>query len=81
MIVVVLYFAALRDASGVASESLSLPDTVRTVADLLNHLDQRPALQGKLGAVRVALNESFVDSSARVGDGDTVALIPPVQGG
>jgi len=79
--VVVLYFAALRDAMGAASESLSLPDDVRTVGDLMRHLGQRPSLEGKLGPVRVALNEDFVQLDVRLSDGDTVALIPPVQGG
>lgn len=81
MKVVVLYFAALRDAVGAASETVSLPEGVRTVSDLLQELGQRPQLQGKLGSVRVALNESFADGAATLTDGDTAALIPPVQGG
>jgi molybdopterin converting factor subunit 1 len=79
--VVVLYFAALRDAVGTGSETLTLPDPVRTVGDLLQFLESRPALQGKLASVRVAIDESFVEVCSPLHDAATVALIPPVQGG
>ena len=77
----VLYFAALRDQAGVGNETLTVPDSVRTAAALLAYLDERSALRGKLASVRVAINERFADADERLSDGDTVALIPPVQGG
>lgn len=81
MTVVVLYFAALRDAVGTGSEMLTLPEPVRTVRDLLQLLESRPALQGKLASVRVAIDENFVEVGTPLHDAATVALIPPVQGG
>jgi molybdopterin synthase sulfur carrier subunit len=78
--ITLLYFAALRDAVGVSEEQLSLDDG-RTVSELLGLLDQRPELSGKLGSVRVAINEAFAARDERFADGDRVALIPPVQGG
>jgi molybdopterin converting factor small subunit len=41
----------------------------------------KPALQGRLGSVRVAVNEEFAETSALVRGGEVVALIPPVSGG
>lgn len=76
-----LYFAALRDLAGSSKESLTLPDSVTTVAALLAYLSERDVFRGKLASVRVAVNERFADPDERLAEGDTVALIPPVQGG
>lgn len=77
-----LYFAGLRDLRGCREESLSLPDTVATVADLATHLEGTyPELSGRLAQVRFAINETFAESSETLSDGDVVALIPPVSGG
>lgn len=76
----VLYFAALRDLTGVSEEALELTDDVRSVGELVVRLTQKhPAL--RLDGVRVARNEEFSDSNAELADGDVVALIPPVSGG
>jgi sulfur-carrier protein len=80
-VVQLLYFAALRDLAGTGAETFTLPPTVRTVNDLLSHLGERSAFRGKLTSTRVAINEQFCDAEAAISDGDTVALIPPVQGG
>jgi molybdopterin synthase sulfur carrier subunit len=78
----VLYFAGLRDALGLSEESLELPGDVRTIADFCAHLAQRHrAYAVARQHVRVAKNESFADADEPVGDGDTLALIPPVSGG
>ena len=80
--VVVLYFAALRELLGLHEERLELPPTVGCVRDLATFLGQRhPALVPHFSSVRFALNETFVDTAAPLGDGDVVALIPPVTGG
>ena len=77
-----LYFAAIRDLTGKAQETMALAPDVRTVAALRAHLERTiPALAGRLGAVRWARNEVFVGMDATVSDGDVVALIPPVAGG
>jgi molybdopterin converting factor subunit 1 len=80
--VTVLYFAAVRDLAGRAEATLALPDDVRTVRDLAIHLEATvPGLAGRLGALRWARNEEFVDLDARLEEGDVVAAIPPVAGG
>ncbi len=82
MTVVVLYFAALRELLGKGGETLSEltpPLSVQAFAELLGR--RYPALVPHLGSVRFAVNEAFVNASAEIGDGDTVALIPPVSGG
>lgn len=53
--------------------------SVRALLDLLEHT--KPALRGRLGSVRVAVDEEFTDTSAPLRDGQVVALIPPVSGG
>jgi molybdopterin converting factor subunit 1 len=82
MTVVVLYFAALRELLGLHEERLELPPAVGCVRDLATFLGQRhPALVPHFSSVRFALNETFVDTAAALGEGDVVALIPPVTGG
>lgn len=78
----VLYFAAVRDLVGRAEEDVTLPESVRQVADLAEHLQQlHPELRGRLAGVRIAVNEEFSRDSDPVRAGDVVALIPPVAGG
>jgi sulfur-carrier protein len=80
--ITVLYFAAVRELVGTDEERVDLPAGVTTIAELAGHLARlHPALAGRLGAVRFARNETFASNDELLGDGDTVALIPPVAGG
>ena len=80
--ITVLYFAAVREAAGKSEERFELPDDVGTVTALSAHLERvHPALRGRLGGVRYAINETFVHETARIEPGDVVAVIPPVSGG
>lgn len=82
MRVEVLYFAGVADLTGRDREEADVPDDVRTVAAFRAWLEGvRPALAGRLGAVRVARNEVFARDDEPVADGDVLALIPPVAGG
>lgn len=82
MKVAVLYFAAVRDLSGVDREELSLPSDVATVRAFVAWLErERPALAGRMSSVRVARNEAFASNDEGIADGDVLALIPPVAGG
>lgn len=77
-----LYFAALRERMGLASEELPLPDGVRDVRALAGFLEaSRPALTGVLASVRFAVGDEFVDLDRKLEGGEVVGLIPPVSGG
>ncbi len=81
----ILYFAWLRERTGVAQEELRLPDDVGTVEDLVAYLAARSAghaaafLNRK--AIRCAVNQEFAEPSSPVRAGDEVAFFPPVTGG
>ena len=80
-----LYFAWLRTHIGIGEETVSPPHTVTTVADLIDWLRSRgdgyaEALQHD-GVIRVAVNQTFAEMTTPVGDGDEVALFPPMTGG
>jgi molybdopterin synthase sulfur carrier subunit len=78
----VLYFAGLRDSLGISEEAIELPEPVRTVGDLCDHLARRHrAYAERRTIVRVARNEAFAVDAERLADGDVIALIPPVAGG
>ena len=82
MRVQLLYFAGLKDLMGTASESLLLPDDVRTVAALQAHLSAtKPQLAERLATCRVAVNEEFAAPDTSLEPDVDVALIPPVSGG
>ena len=76
----VLYFAAAREATGAARETLEL--ATATVADLRRALLERhPALARVLPRCRLAVNQELAEDGDAVPDGAEVAIIPPVSGG
>lgn len=81
----VLYFAWVRDRTGVARESVELPDGVKTVADLVAWLRERSEGHGAafadLALVRAAVNQEHVPFDHPVAAGDEVAFFPPMTGG
>jgi len=82
MMLRVLYFAGLRDAVGLAEETVRVPAEVRTVGALADWLAARhPAYAERRAHVRIARNEAFAADDEALADGDVVALIPPVAGG
>jgi len=81
----VLFFAALREQLGVASEEVELPGDASTVAALRERLASRgdawasAFAEGKL--LRSAVNQDMASASAGIRSGDEVAFFPPVTGG
>ncbi|MFC3551219.1 MoaD/ThiS family protein [Lysobacter cavernae] len=76
--VTVLYFASLRDAAGVASE------TVEATADLCAlyaALRERHGFVLPVERLRVAVDGEFARWGDAVRAGSEVAFIPPVSGG
>ena len=81
MTVRVLAFARLRELLGFGERGMQLADGA-TARDLWNLLAaQQPELDAFASSARLARNGTLVDGSAALGDGDEIALLPPVGGG
>ena len=80
-----LYFAWLRQRTGLAEETVSPPAEVRTVAELVEWLRGRgPGYAEALKdarVVKVAVNQEYVRPDHPLKPGDEVAIFPPVTGG
>ena len=84
MSVRVLYFAALREAVGLASEELALPEGIATVGALRRHLAARGEhwqTLAQMKNLRAAVNQGMAGADAGIRDGDEIAFFPPVTGG
>jgi molybdopterin synthase sulfur carrier subunit len=81
----VLYFAWLRRQTGVARETIDLPDTTVTLLDLLPLLRERSpghaAALADVEGLRAALDQEFAPLEAEIGEAREIALFPPVTGG
>ena len=78
MSVTVLYFASLRDATGLAAETLPRPASLR---ELYSTLQARHGFPFAAERLRVAIDGAFCAWDAPVGEGAEIAFIPPVSGG
>jgi molybdopterin synthase catalytic subunit len=77
----VLFFGMLKDAMGMGSESLTMPEN-STLADVVAEYQHRnPRLRELVPALAMAVNEQYASSDRALRDGDEVALLPPVSGG
>jgi len=81
----VLYFAWLKEKTGVSEELLDLPGDVTDVAGLVAWLKGRgdgfAAAFADEAVVRVAVNQEHVDTRHAITNSDEVAFFPPVTGG
>jgi len=75
----VLYFASLRDAAGVDSETFdgAAPD----LRALYEGLQQTHGFALPVSQLRVAVDGAFAHWDDALRDGSEVAFIPPVSGG
>ncbi len=85
MTVTLLYFAWVRERIGKGSETVELPGSVETIADLIRwlaargpefaHAFERPEV------IRAAIDKSHVPPSTAVAGAREIAFFPPVTGG
>ena len=75
----VLYFAALRDAAGIAVEHVQTG--AGDLAALYAELQARHRLPFPQHRLRVAVDGAFAQWGDALRAGSTVAFIPPVSGG
>ncbi len=80
-----LYFAWVRQKIGKSEEIFELPEGVRTIADLANHLAERGGgyadAFADLKRLRAARNQEHVAFEVEIAPSDEVAFFPPVTGG
>jgi molybdopterin synthase sulfur carrier subunit len=83
MKITIRYFASIREAFGLASESLETGAT--TLSELREILVARSGTGGEAlargRAVRMALNQVMSEENATLTEGCEVAFFPPVTGG
>ena len=76
-----VYFAWVRDATGVAEETIDLPDDVATVADLADLLAVRNPVFADRDRLRVAVDAVMARFDTDIRRAKEVAFFPPVTGG
>jgi molybdopterin synthase catalytic subunit len=77
----VLLFASLREAVGQKQLELELPADA-TLAELMAKLEREHAVLARYrGRLLVSLNEERMPLETQLGEGDEIALLPPVSGG
>jgi len=80
-----LYFAWVRQKIGKSEETFDLPDDIKTVHALAEHLRARGEGYGDafadIARLRVAVNQEHVSFDTAVSPNDEVAFFPPVTGG
>jgi sulfur-carrier protein len=81
----VLYFAWVRERTGMPEESVAPPDRVRTVRDLAVWLagrsDGHAAAFAAPERLRAAINRDQARFDDTIGPDDEIAFFPPMTGG
>ena len=81
----IIYFASLKEKVGRAEEQVELPESVVTLADLIEHLSEHlgSSWSDAINSTPVltAVNHEMCERSESIKDGDEIAFFPPVTGG
>jgi len=84
MKVKLLYFGRPREALNTSGETVDVPDSIATLAELLVWLRTRGENWAKELAdnrVRSAINQEATELSAPIHESDEIALFSPISGG
>ncbi len=80
-----LYFAWVKEKTGIACEDVDLPGDIATVAQLVAWLKTRgPEFENAFeqdDVIRAAIDQTHVRQDASVGGAREIAFFPPVTGG
>ena len=81
----ILYFAWFREDVGLEEEDINLPENVKTVGDLLDHLCAKGPQYEKAFServfVRVAVDHEHGTFDTSITGASEVAFFPPITGG
>jgi molybdopterin synthase sulfur carrier subunit len=80
-----LYFAWVKEKTGIAAEDVELPQGVTTIGDLMTWLKSRgPEFANAFArseVIRAAIDQSHVRHDTKIGGAREIAFFPPVTGG
>ena len=80
-----LYFAWVKEKTGIAAEEIELPADVATIGDVMTWLKARgPEFANafeRSEVIRAAIDRSHVRHDAKIGGAREIAFFPPVTGG
>lgn len=80
-----LYFAWVKEKTGIAAEEVELPQGVTTIGDVMIWLKSRgPEFANAFArseVIRAAIDQSHARHDAKIGDAREIAFFPPVTGG
>jgi sulfur-carrier protein len=80
-----LYFAWVKERTGIAAEEVSPPPEVTTIAELISWLKTRGAefdhAFARPEVIRAAIDQSHVRHDASIRTAREIAFFPPVTGG
>ena len=77
----VQFYAQLRGLMGMSEADIQVGPNA-TVTDLLEQIyKEKPVLRGHDKTILVGAGVEFVDRNYRINPGETIAIMPPVQGG
>ena len=80
-----LYFAWVREQTGISEESIVLPEEIATVADLIKWQRERgPEFETvfeKDDVIRVAIDQIHASHDTQLAGAREIAFFPPVTGG
>lgn len=81
----ILYFAWLREKIGTAEDDIAIPETVTTVAALIDllstHGPGHKAAFANRKTIRCAIDQEFATPDAIITGAAEIAFFPPVTGG
>jgi molybdopterin converting factor subunit 1 len=77
----ILVFAGLAETVGAGKVAIAA-ETPLTVAELKKRFAQAyPLAEAQLASCFAAINQTYADDDAVIGEDDEVAFLPPVSGG
>ncbi len=81
----ILYFAWVKQRTGIAQETVELPDTVKTVADVIDWIRTRgPEFAHAFEdtrVIRAAVDQVHARLDTQIEGAGEIAFFPPVTGG
>lgn len=81
----IVYFAWVRERLGKSEDNLDVPETVRTVGELIDYLCQQGDVYNEVFAdrsqLRFALDQQLVQPDTELVEARELAIFPPVTGG